>query len=258
MGRYLLKFSKHGNLKYISHLDLLRFFQRAFKRAHVQLRYSQGFNPHARIGFAHPLSLGFESFGEYMEFETETAPAGDTPRTAAELAALLSEQMPAGMEVLGCTTLTETARTSAAAAVSAAAYTAELRFPADGDENEPGYTGAFSDAERLQKAMDSFLSQGSIITEKFSKKKRRMVENDIRPLIQEMILNESAGGKGYSFSLLLATGSLGNLNPQTLTEEFCRYCGADFVRHHWQFTRMELYFSDAETGRSEPLSLFKG
>lgn len=70
MGRYLLKFSKEKNLKYISHLDLLRVFQRAFKRAHIRLRYSQGFNPHAKIGFGQPLSLGSESTGEYMEFET--------------------------------------------------------------------------------------------------------------------------------------------------------------------------------------------
>ena len=68
MGRYLLKFSKEDNLKYISHLDLLRVFQRAFKRAKIRLRYSQGYNPHAKIGFGHPLSLGYESTGEYMEF----------------------------------------------------------------------------------------------------------------------------------------------------------------------------------------------
>ena len=61
MGRYLLKFTKEGNIRYISHLDLLRVFQRAMKRAGISLRYSQGFNPHAKISFAHPLSLGYSS-----------------------------------------------------------------------------------------------------------------------------------------------------------------------------------------------------
>ena len=96
MGRYLLKFSKENNLKYISHLDLLRVFQRAFKRAHIRLRYSQGFNPHAKIGFGQPLSLGSESTGEYMEFETVEDRAGGEYLTA------LSGCMPDGIRLLLC------------------------------------------------------------------------------------------------------------------------------------------------------------
>ena len=56
MSRYVLKFRKFGYVKYISHLDLLRVFKRTFKKTDLQLRYSQGFNPHPRMGFAQPLS----------------------------------------------------------------------------------------------------------------------------------------------------------------------------------------------------------
>ena len=120
MGRYLLKFSKENNLKYISHLDLLRVFQRAFKRAHIRLRYSQGFNPHAKIGFGQPLSLGSESTGEYMEFETVEDRAGGEYLTA------LSGCMPDGIRLLSCTKLKEEGKTSLAAAVAYASLCGEI------------------------------------------------------------------------------------------------------------------------------------
>ena len=70
MYRYYLEFSKTGNIRFISHLDLLRLFKRTFKRSGIELVYSQGFNPHPKLGFAQPLSLGYEGLAEILEFET--------------------------------------------------------------------------------------------------------------------------------------------------------------------------------------------
>jgi radical SAM-linked protein len=58
-----------GYLKYISHLDVLRFIQRSVKRAGINAKYSEGFNPHMKTSFGYPLSLGTESIGEYFELE---------------------------------------------------------------------------------------------------------------------------------------------------------------------------------------------
>lgn len=69
MCKLISKYSKTGNLKYISHLDVLRFIQRAVKRAGINARYSEGFNPHMKTSFGFPLSLGTESIGEYFELE---------------------------------------------------------------------------------------------------------------------------------------------------------------------------------------------
>ncbi|HAQ40235.1 MAG TPA: hypothetical protein DCM73_04940 [Clostridiales bacterium] len=69
MCKIISKYSKTGNLKYISHLDVLRFIQRAVKRAGINARYSEGFNPHMKTSFGFPLSLGTESIGEYFELE---------------------------------------------------------------------------------------------------------------------------------------------------------------------------------------------
>lgn len=65
------KYKKTKNLKYISHLDTLRLFQRAVRRAEIPIRYSEGYNPHPKITFAFPLALGIESIGEYFEMELD-------------------------------------------------------------------------------------------------------------------------------------------------------------------------------------------
>ena len=69
MCKIICKYSKTGYLKYISHLDVLRFIQRSVKRAGINAKYSEGFNPHMKTSFGYPLSLGTESIGEYFELE---------------------------------------------------------------------------------------------------------------------------------------------------------------------------------------------
>lgn len=244
MARYLLKFTKTGNLRFISHLDVLRLFQRAFKRAEIKLNYSQGFNPHAKIGFAHPLSLGFESRAEYMDFET--AFDNDT----AELLEKLNGQMPEGMSLTECTSLKETGRTAAAAAVTHADYRIVCRSAADEEE-----AAVWSERERVKRALDSFLGQGSIITTKYSKKKRRDVETDIRPSI--ISFEQSEGTDSPELRMRLLTGSNGNLNPQVLMTEFAKYAGKRFHPQNWIFVREEIYFTD-RSGEVRPLNEFEG
>ena len=65
-------FQKTGNAVYLSHLDLMRLFQRAFKRAGLPLTHTQGFNPRPSVSIALPLSLGVESQCELLDFELET------------------------------------------------------------------------------------------------------------------------------------------------------------------------------------------
>ena len=65
-------FEKTGNARYISHLDLMRVFQRAFKRAGLPLTHTQGFNPRPSVSIALPLSLGVESQCELLDFELES------------------------------------------------------------------------------------------------------------------------------------------------------------------------------------------
>lgn len=65
--KILCKFTKLGYLKFISHLDLVDLFQRTLFQNKVDVKFSEGFNPHPRMSIAYPLPLGIESNSEYME-----------------------------------------------------------------------------------------------------------------------------------------------------------------------------------------------
>jgi radical SAM-linked protein len=67
MQRLRIRFSRGEELKYISHLDLMRLWQRALNRAGIALAYSEGFNPHPRMSLAAPLALGVTSEAELMD-----------------------------------------------------------------------------------------------------------------------------------------------------------------------------------------------
>lgn len=65
--RYLVKYTKEGEIKFISHLDLMRTIQRVIRRAKLPIEYSKGFNPHMSLSIAQPLSVGVYSCGEYLD-----------------------------------------------------------------------------------------------------------------------------------------------------------------------------------------------
>ena len=64
-----IKFAKEGTMKFIGHLDVMRYFQKVMRRADVDIRYSEGFSPHQIMSFASPLGVGMESRGEYVDIE---------------------------------------------------------------------------------------------------------------------------------------------------------------------------------------------
>ncbi len=66
-----VKFSKYGVMKFIGHLDIMRYFQKAMRRAEIPAAYSQGFSPHMIMSFANPLGVGLTSDGEYFDIELE-------------------------------------------------------------------------------------------------------------------------------------------------------------------------------------------
>lgn len=235
MGRYLLKFSKTGEIRFISHLDLLRVFQRAFRRSGIRLSYSNGYNPHAKIGFASPLSLGFESRGDYVEFETEAE------YTEEEAARMLADHMPPGIGVLKCVNLKETSKTAAAAALTYAEYTAE-------------YRGEIDISSKIGEKMKSFLAQEKIITEKFSKKKKKNIEKDIRPNIFSLNIVE---GKKFILTMMLGAGNNGSLNPQLLVKSLLSFCGIGYEEGDWLYTRKEMYVLDRK-GHIMPMYEFEG
>lgn len=95
MQRLRVRFSRGEEIKYISHLDIMRLWERAFHRAQIPLAYSEGFSPHPRLSLAVPLAVGVTSEAELMDvFVTKLV----SPHW---FAGAVSQQLPPGIEVLG-------------------------------------------------------------------------------------------------------------------------------------------------------------
>ena len=94
MLKVRIKFAKTGCMKYVGHLDIMRFFQKAIRRSQLPIRYSEGFNPHQIMSFAAPLGVGLTSEGEYLDIDLKE----EVP--SREALCRLRETMVDGMEVL--------------------------------------------------------------------------------------------------------------------------------------------------------------
>lgn len=132
-----IKFSKYGNMKFIGHLDVMRYFQKAIRRADLNIRYSGGFSPHQIMSFAAPLGVGITSRSEYVDIELldEEVPAG--------MKARLNAQMAEGFEVVDVRLLPEDAA-GAMSIVAAADYTCRLRPGHEMADRRNGLRGFWS------------------------------------------------------------------------------------------------------------------
>jgi radical SAM-linked protein len=228
MNRYAVRFYKDGNIRYISHLDLLRLFKRAFKRAGIKLQYSQGFNPHPKMGFAQPLSLGYTSISEYLEFETQES---YLPEVIVEK---LNSLMPEGLGILSCKKLPDIGK-SLAALTEAADY--EIIIPVDDIIRSD-----ISDISNISNLMKAYMAQDQINVVKRQKKSGRNIKIDIKPLI-----NSISGDFSNNHLLIeanLAAGSASNLSPELVLTSFCEFVDISFDRATVAIKRKEIYFSN--------------
>ena len=110
-----VKFRKWGCMKFIGHLDMMRYFQKAVRRADIAIRYSEGYSAHQIMSFAAPLGVGITSDGEYFDIDVNT-----TESTEKSIEAL-NAQMVDGVEVTGYVLLPDDAK-KAMSLVAAADY----------------------------------------------------------------------------------------------------------------------------------------
>ena len=89
--RVLIKYSRDNSAKFLSHLDMQRFFARALMRSGLKCRFSEGFNPHIIMSFASPLSVGYATMGDYLEVKLEDEQRADDIMT--KLAAVMPEDI---------------------------------------------------------------------------------------------------------------------------------------------------------------------
>jgi radical SAM-linked protein len=162
-----VRFSKTGKVRFTSHRDVARIWERALRRVGLPVAYSEGFSPRPRLSFGLALSTGHESHGEYLDVNLrEDAPGGDV---ACELFALrVNPALPAGLEVQAVEPLPPGAD-SLQQAVTSCTWHFELSGLAGEDEGELGA------------AIDRTLASGEIVVTR--ERKGQEVTEDIRPCI---------------------------------------------------------------------------
>ena len=214
-----IKFAKYGAMKFIGHLDIMRFFQKAIRRAGIDIKYSEGFSPHQIMSFAAPLGVGIESSGEYMDIEVLSMTSTEDMKQA------LNHVMVEGVEILSVSVLPENAKNSMAS-VAAAAYRIKMK------------AGNFPIKDLSGKLLD-YYGQDKIPYTKETKKST--VELDLKQGIYEL----KADSDGAIFMLVNASSS-GNIKPTMVFEKFCEFAEVEVPRSAYQIIRLETYTDYAE------------
>ncbi len=209
-----IKFSKHGAIRFIGHLDVMRFFQKAIRRAEIDVTYSQGFSPHQIMSFAQPLSVGHESNGEYMDIQVNSFTSCE------DIKERLNKASVEGIQVLSVILLPDNA-TNAMASVAAASYTVAFR---PGREPKADITGI----------LPAFLQKEQILYTKESKKGSR--ELDLRPGIYKLSYAAETG-----FSMLLDASSGSNIKPSQVIEALLATAGESLQENALLVTRQDTY-----------------
>ena len=193
-------------MKFIGHLDMVRYFQKVMRRANVDICYSEGFSPHQKMSFAAPLSVGVISKGEYFDIEVNSS------LSSKEMIKNINAQNVEGVKVVSYKELPEGAK-NAMSVVEGADYFV--------------YTDLFTEEQ-----VNDFYAQDEINILKKTKKSEKIV--DIKPMIHEMKFNEDG------IFMKVSQGSAANLKPDLVMSALEQFTGAklpEFV----QYERLDMY-----------------
>lgn len=236
-----IKFKKYGPVRFIGHLDVMRFFQKAIRRAGIDVVYSTGFSPHQVMSFAAPLGVGLTSNGEYMDIQVNSLPASGDGLTGCQvLVEKLNAASVRGLDVVSARVLPETAG-NAMASVAAASYTVRFREGREprilegvsGASAASGASGTSPGGKSMQEAVNFFLAKDEIMITKETKKGTR--EINLRPGIYELTW------EGDAFYMLVDASSAGNIKPIQVISALLADCGETLQENALLITREDVF-----------------
>lgn len=208
-----LRFAKHGKVRFISHRDVARAFERAFRIEQLPLAFTQGFVPRPKVSFGLALSVGHESDAEYLDVElVESVPLD-------AMAQRLSTALPDGIDVTGVAALADRAP-----ALQESVTAVDYRVIVTRDGNNP-------EAEEVAAIVDRALARPTLTVTR--KRKGREVTDDLRPIVRAMTV-AGVGELGLVLDLELSTHPRGARPAEVLAAT-----GGDLVErrvlrtHQW-------------------------
>lgn len=221
-----IKFAKSGVMKFIGHLDMMRYFQKAVRRANIDICYSEGYSPHQIMSFAAPLGVGITSDGEYFDIEVNSS------LSSKESIEAFNQTMVDGVEVTSYVKLPDKAKT-AMSIVAAADY--RLSF-------KDGYESPYSVQEWKDIVDHEFTSKDSFTIIKKTKKSEREV--DLKPLVYQLSVEETDAKP--AFFIQVSTGSVDNIKPELVLASIYERCGLTYDANAIQIHRIEVYAKDEQ------------
>ncbi len=214
-----IKYVKENNMKHLSHLELIKTMERAFRRMQFKMKFSQGFNPKPKISYAAPLPVGVESECDYLDVELEEKVDID------ELLAKQENFLPSGIKFLEAKYHGKSQ--SLMSLVSDSAYIIRI------------CTSENLTTEIMKEKIDHFVNQDDITFEKLNKRNNLKVI-DIKPWIGYFDVL-SVHEDQIILKTLVRTGSNGNLKPEKLIEMFCEGEKVVLKEGTARYRRVELY-----------------
>ena len=192
--RLRITFAKGETIKYISHLDLMRAWERALRRAQVPLAYSEGFNPRPKISIAAPLPVGFTGRGEVMDIvlSSRISPYNFAKR--------IKPHLPPGLEILSV----EEVYLSLPSLQSQMRY-AEYRVVVESEET----------LAEMEKRVEEVRSAQSLPRQR--ERKGKVTEYDLRPRIDDLWIEGREGG-AYILGMRLQSDSQATSRPDEVLE----------------------------------------
>lgn len=216
-----IKFRKYGVMKFIGHLDVMRFFQKAMRRAQIPIAFTSGYSPHMIMSFAQPLGIGITSDSEYLDIELSEQ---ITSRKALKQ---LNQVMVEGIDVVSFVEIPDDKKSSGMTIVAAADYC--ITAPETIKASEP----VIKIPKTWSAQAESFMEQKEIVV--WKKTKRSEKEVDIKPMIYKFQVQEDA------LYILLAAGSEQNLKPDLVMDAYLKYMELDATSIPLHYHRLEVY-----------------
>ncbi|MBQ6591211.1 MAG: TIGR03960 family B12-binding radical SAM protein [Lachnospiraceae bacterium] len=229
-----MRLAKYGPMKFIGHLELMRFLQKCIRRTDIDIRYSDGITPRMIMSTAMPLGLGLTSTGEYVDMEI------GTPVSTAHALDQLRPMMPEGLEILDFRQIGETVPLGgggnarkpqkAMSVVAAAVYEVGFRG-----------TGGYIPPENWRQVLEDFVAQDQILWTKETKKGFRTL--DMKPLIYEFAC------EGDRIRMCVCSRVGENLRPEQIIGEAFRRSGLDLPEDALEIHRADLLAEREPDGR---------
>jgi len=175
---FRVRYEKREPIRFTSHLDLIRIFERAFRRANIKLAFSQGFHPHPKIAYGPPLTVGFTSDAEYMDIHYNRDSEQDITTS-------LNRNLPEGLRILEIRSLYGKHQ-SLASIINRAEYDVILSKPFD--------------QSYLNTRIREFLEREQLVIER--QRTNGLHQIDIRPYVASISVNEQNGSLHLSLNII--------------------------------------------------------